>query len=286
MDTGSYYSESINGFTKNPMLAIPSLIGHFIIYVVTYGALFLGIFGLYGSNIFNYNQTSTSALNTPDLGTSLIFIGIMIMVIIIAWIISGIINAATLGMSKKIVLGEKPDLDVALKYGKKYLLKILAVSLIFGILIVISMIPLILGIILIATDSNTTLNLIGFIIGGLITLILFIGVYLFFIFTYQSVVINKKSIIESFKESFKLVKKNFFEVIVVLIINAIIIAAISFVVGLGTGLLGIFPIIGFILGIIINIIVQALVTPYFALILTYLYMDLKDMIPEEAEYSY
>ncbi len=286
MDIGGYYSKSINGFTKNPLLAVPAFVGYLLISVITYGALFLGIFSLYGSDLYNYSQNSTSALNTPDLGASLMFLGVMVIVLIMTWIISGFMNAATIGMSKKIIFGKRPDLGDALKYGKKYLLKILAVSFIFGVLAVITMIPLLLGAILIAVDPNNGLSILGLIIGGLISVILLIGVYLFFIFIYQSVIIGKKSIIGSFKDSYKVVRKNIFEVIVVLIINALIIGAISFVVGLISAFLGIIPIIGMILGIIISIIVNSLIFPYFTLVLNFLYMDLKNMIPEEAEYKY
>ncbi|MGF7118871.1 hypothetical protein [Methanobacterium oryzae] len=286
MDIGDYYSKSINGFTKNPLLAVPAFVGNILIYIITYGAMFLGIFSLYGSNIFDYSQNSTSALNNPDIGTSSMFLGVMIIVLIITWIISSFISSATIGMSKRIVLGERPDLGVALKYGKKYLLIILAVSFIFGILVAITIMPLIIGIILIAVDPSSGLGIVGLIIGGLITLILMMFIFLFFIFIFQSVIVGKKSLIGSFKDSYKTVKKNIFEVIVVLIINALIIGTISIIVALITSFLGIIPIIGLILGIIISIIVNSVIFPYFTLVLNYFYMDLKGVIPEKAEYAY
>ncbi len=284
MDIGSYYSQSINGFTKNPLLAVPALAGNILVNMIIYGALFLGFFGIYGEEIINYNPYSASTMANPDLGTISLFFVVMVVILIIAVIINILINVATVGMSKRIVLGERPDLGIAWKYIKKYTLKIIAVSIIFGILTAITVIPFILGVILLAADPNGTLGIIGLVIGGLISLILLFGVFLFFVFIYQSVIVGKKSITGSFKDSFKLVKKNFFEVLIVLIINALIIGAISFVVGLISAFLGIIPIIGLALGIIIGIIVNSVVTPYFTLVLNYLYMDLKNMIPEGDEY--
>jgi len=281
MDIGSYYSESINGFTKNPLLAVPTLVVYTLIQVITYLALFLGFFGLYGSDLFSLSQNPTSALNTPDLGSLWIFTGIMILVLIVTWVLSSFMYAATIGMSKRIVLGDKPELDVAWKKGKKYLLGILGVSIIMVILSIVAFIPFLVGIILLAIYPDNNLSIVGVIIGGLISAILIIALYLFFIFTYQSVVVHKKSIIGSFKESFKLVKKNFFEVIVVLIINALIIGAISIAVAFISAFFGIIPFVGWIIGAILGIIVNTIILPYFTLVLTYFYMDIKDMIPEK-----
>jgi hypothetical protein len=61
MDIGDYYSKSINGFTKNPLLTVPAVIGYLLINIITYVALYLGMFNLYGINIFDYSQSSTSA---------------------------------------------------------------------------------------------------------------------------------------------------------------------------------------------------------------------------------
>jgi len=286
MDIGDYYSQSIKGFTKNPLLGIQAVILYFIIYAIVNVTVIYGMIDLFGINIMDYTQSTVPMMNTPDLGAIWTFFGIMIIAFVISWIISCIMSVTTIGMSKRIVLGEKPDLGVALKYVKKYLLKLLAVNIIFVIFNFIAVIPLLVGVILITLYSNSALSIIGLVIGGLITLILFILVYLFFIFTFQSVIVCKKSIIGSFKDSFKSVKNNFFEVLVVLIINLLISVAIGFVVGLISAFIGIIPIIGFILSALITVIVSGLMFAYFTLVLNYLYMDIKNMIPEKAEYGY
>lgn len=278
MDLSSYYSESINGFTKNPLLAAPTAVGYVLIYVFTFILTFLWIFGFYGSDILNYsNSTMTS---TPDLGAIWILMGIVALIFIITWIITSFIYAATIGMSKKIVLGEKPELDAALKYGKKYLLKILGVYIVEFILSAAASIPLILGIILLITYPGNSLSILGMMIGGLISVLLFIGIFVFFIFTYQSVVVGKNSIIGSFKESYKLVKKNFFDVLVVLIINALIMGTVIFLTFFINLFIGIIPFIGWIISTIISVIIYSITLPYFTLVLNYFYMDMKDMIPD------
>jgi hypothetical protein len=84
----------------------------------------------------------------------------------------------------------------------------------------------------------------------------------------QSIVIGKKSIIGSIKESIKVFMKNKLQVFLVAIINLAIAIGISFVLGL-------IPFVGSILNALTGIIL----TPYFALVVTYLYMDVKDEIP-------
>lgn len=289
MDIGDYYSKSINGFTKNPLLAVPYAAGNILMAIIGIAIVIL-MFALYGSDIAALSQYSTSTMATPDLSTIYTLMGIFLIIIviigIISWIVTGIINAATIGMSKKIVLGERPDLSDAIHYIKKYLIKILAVSFIFGLLIVFATIPFILGGFLMGFYPNNDLIILGPIVGGLITLILWIGLFLFFIFTFQSVIVGKKSIIGSFKDSYKLVKKNILEVIIVLIINLLIIIAIFVVLTVINLILAIIPIIGPILNLIIQILIYSLVYPFLALVLSHLYMDLKNMIPEKEEYVY
>jgi len=281
MDIGSYYSQSINAFTKNPMLAVPTLIGYILIYAITFIATLFLIFGIFGFNFTDYSQSSTALMSSPDWGVIGLALGISIIILVITWIISSMIYTATIGMAKEIILGQSIELGIAWEYIKKNILKILGIYVLEFLLACVAFIPLILGIAAVIFYSGNYLSVIGVMIGGLITILLIIGILIFFIFTYQSAIINNNSIIGSFKESYKMVKKNFFEIIVVLIINAFVIGAIMVILLFINFFLAIIPFIGGIISAIIGVIIYSIIFPYFTLVLNYLYMDKKDMIPEE-----
>jgi len=282
MDIGSYYSRSIDLFAKNPMLAFPTLIGYILIYAITFIATLFLLFGVYGFNFNDFGQNS-ALMSSPDWGVLWLSLGISIVIMISTWIISSMIYAATIGMSKKIISGKSPDLGNGWKYVKKNLLKILGIYILEFLLTCAACIPLIIGFAAVIYYSGNSLSIIGVLIGGLITVILVIAILVLFIFTYQSAIVGKKSIVGSLKESYKLVRKDFFNIIVVLVINAFVIGTIILLLLFINFFIGIIPFVGWIISAILSIIVYTIVFPYFTLVLTYLYMDIKDMLPEEAD---
>ena len=68
MDIGDYYSRSINGFTKNPLLGIQAVILYFIIYAIINVTMIYGMLDFFGINIMDYTQSTVPMMNTPDLG--------------------------------------------------------------------------------------------------------------------------------------------------------------------------------------------------------------------------
>lgn len=278
MDLGDYYGKSFEGFKKNPNIAAPALVLNVISIVLGFILGIIMFFMLVGNDFLTTGLMSENMTSLPSAGSLfLIFIASVIILVIIA-LIQIFVYASTIGMSKRVIMGDRPELNVALKYGKKYFLKILAVSIIIGILMALMCIPLALGIFL---DYTYNLGFILTAIGGLITAIGIIVIWLLVIFAYQSIVVGKKSIIGSLKESLKLLKKRPFEIVIVLIINAVILVIIGLVVFVLNLFLGIIPILGGFLGAIISLAVNTLTFPYFTMVLTYLYMDVKGVLPEE-----
>jgi hypothetical protein len=278
MDLGDYYNKSFEGFKKNPNIAAPALVLNVLTYALSFVVGIIIFFMLASNDFFTTDQISQNMTNLPSTSFILLLGLIFIALVIILALISILVNASTIGMSKRVIMGDRPELNVALKYGKKYFLKILAVSIIICILMALMCIPLGLGL---ALDYMYNLGFILTAIGGLITAIGIIVIWLLVIFAYQSIVVGKKSIIGSLKESFKIFKKRPFEIVIVLIINAVILLIIGLVVGVINLFLGIIPILGMILGAIISIAVNTLTFPYFTMVLTYLYMDVKGALPEQ-----
>lgn len=281
MDIGDYYYKSFKGFKENPNLAVPSLVLNVLIYIIVFLGAFFSILMLAGSGYFSAGSITPNMLSNITAGSVILFALMIIVFGVIIGLISSFVYAATIGMSKRIIVGERPGLNVGLDYGKKYFLKIFIVSILLGILGLITFIPLILGVIL---DYMYGLGFILSLIGGIITVIGLIVLSLFFIFTYQSIVLGKKSIIGSLKKSMKLFRKNIFEVIIVLIINAVIAIGVGIIISLINTVLGFIPILGIILGIIINIVAYSLMYPYLTLVLTYLYLDTNEELPAQEFY--
>lgn len=278
MDMGDYYSKAFKGFTKNPTLALPTLIGYILIYGISIIVGIASFFILLGPEFFSSGNFDPSAISYANLVYILL---LYVVIVIVSLVVSSYMSAATIGMSRSIINGEMPDLGVAVQNGNKFFLKIILVSIIIGLLLVVFALPVLLGLII---DRAYNLFPVLTIIGGLVSLILWLATPTIFIFANQSIVVSEKSVIGSLKDSVKVLRKNIVDVIVVLIINFVVIACVAVVLTLINIFLSIIPILGGVLGLILNIIIYSIMYPYFTLVLTYLYMDKKDLIYSEQEY--
>lgn len=280
MDLADYYSKSFKGFTKNPKLMLPALAGNILTYIVAIIMVIIFIFGVTGTEFLSTGNMDM--INTIGSAKFITYFSVFMLVyFVIAIIITSYMNTATIGMSRNIINGGRPGLDVAVKDGNHYFLKILAVSIILILISMVFMGVFILGLII---DRAYGLTPMLTLIGGLASLILLLGTILLFIFAYQSIVTGEESVIGALKDSVKVLRKNFVDVIVVLIINLVIIICIMVVLFFIRIFLGVIPVLGSLLGLILGLIVNSIVFPYFTLVLTYLYMDKKDLISPELEY--
>ncbi|OPX57213.1 MAG: hypothetical protein A4E25_02462 [Methanobacterium sp. PtaB.Bin024] len=281
MDIGDYYSRSFNGFTKNPKLALPTLLGYLVIYGISMVIMVIFIFGTLGTDFLTNVTTGNFNPNSVDFANLMqSFIILYGIIAIVSFIVSSYMSAATIGMSKSIINCEMPDLGVGFKNGNKYFLKIIAVSIIIGFILMLS---LIFGIAGFLFDHAYGLFPVLTIIGILLALILWI-ITLLFIFTNQSIVVGEESVFGSLKDSYQLFRENIFDVIVVLVINFILMVCIIAVLTFINMFLSIIPILGSILALILTIIVYSIIFPYFALVLTHLYMDKKELISSDPDY--
>lgn len=281
MDIGDYYSKSINGFTKNPKLAIPTLVGYIGTYIVLIIFVILFIFTLFDWGSLATGQFNVNTLNSMNYANLGIFVILYFVTLAIVFVISCCMNTANIGMSERIVNGETPGLNAGLKSIKKYIFKIMLISILMGLISIVFAIPLILGF---AGDYRYGLFPTLTIIGGLISIVLWIVTCALLIFTYQSIIIGKKSVISSIKDSVKVIRKNLLEVLVVLTINFVILACLYVAMLFISGFLGLIPFVGPIISLILGIIVYSVAFPYFTLVLTYLYMDKKDKITSSNGY--
>lgn len=270
MDIGDYYSRSINDFRENLVVMIPQLVGYVLLILIAFVGTFIFILGL-GPSLFG-GTTNPNDLTSLFTLTNILIMGMAFLIyILISLFISSFVGAATIGMSKTIIETGRTSLDTAMEYGKKYFIRIFLMGIIEFVLIFLLALPLFAGITLLSNNPEASFALM--IIGILILVIG--GIFLGLIFTVvnQSIVVGSKSVIEAIKDSFNVFWDNKLKVFVIALINAVISFAIAFV-------LSFVPYVGSFLTGIINI---ALI-PYFMLVVTYLYMDIKDMLPDNEEY--
>ena len=271
---------SIQWISENPKLALPTLFEQIFIMIITFLAMILLFFSVLGPEFLTTGKISANSTNLTALVVPFIIFSIILM--ISSLIISSYVSAATVGMSKSIVFGEKPDLGLGFRNGNKYFLKIIAVSIIRLILLMVSAIPLISGVFAdYAYGIAPALTLIGV----LVSLVLWVVTMILLIFTSQSIVVCGESVIGSIKDSIRVLRENISDVIIVIVINIIIVFCIVFVFVIINTLLSFIPIVGSLLSIILQVIVACLITPFLTLVLTYVYMDKKGLIHSNIENS-
>ena len=271
MDLGYYYSKSVESFRNNWKITVPSLVAS-ILTILVFIVGFFGIISTLSPNLstlgnitpFTLPQINSNALLTAGL--------ILLIIEILIFVINAIRTAATVGMAKQIIMEGSASLDGAWKSGIKYFPKIFLVSIIKTILTAVIAIPLILGFYLLFNYGllgGISVLLIG-------SIIFFIGYILisliFFVFS-QSIVIGQKSVMGSIKDSYHIFWNNKLTVFLVALINAVISLGIGFL--LGIILTPLVVVAGPIATQFAGLLVSIIIVPYFALVLTYMYMELK-----------
>lgn len=270
MNIDDYYSNSFNSFKDNLNLIIPTFVGILLQYALITILFFLIASSVLGSQFFNNILTGTlTTSNLPEFSFNQILVIIILLIsgFIGLGLIGSFFQSATIGMARVVITQGQSELDVAWGYGRKYFLRIFLVNIIIGLLFVIGGIPLIIGTLL----GSIPLVILGFII----IVIWMIFLFLSFFLISQSIVIGDKPVIDSLKDSLNLFFNNKFTIFLVALINMILSFMISLFIAI---ILGLIPVIGQILG---NVITGMLLTPFFALVMNYLYLDLKNQLPGE-----
>lgn len=275
MDIGYYYSKSVESFRNNWKITVPSIVASILI-------LLLFIVGFFGIMVVLFPNLSTMGNITPFTfpqinSNALITVGLILLVIeVLIFIINAFRTAATVGMAKQIIMDGSASLDIAWKDGIKFFPKIFVVSIIKTILTAIVAIPLILGFYLLF--NNVILSGISvLLIGSIIFLIGYILISLIFFVFNQSIVVGQKSVVGSIKDSYHIFWDNKLTVFLVALINTIISLGIGFLIGIILTPLIIVagPIGSQITSQLAGLLVSIILVPYFALVMTYMYMELK-----------
>ena len=275
MDLGDYYTKSIESYRRNWKIAVPSIIASFLTVLI----LIVGFFEILTTLSLNLNilGTAISPSNFPNITPNAILTAVEIFIIMEAliFVIDVIRTAATVGMAKQIIMEGSSNLDFAWKSGIKYFFRIFVVSIIKFILILVVAIPLFLGIYLLSAHLTWAIPVL--LIGLIIFIIGAILLALIFFIINQSIVVGQKSIIDSIEDSFHVFWDNKLTVFVVALINIIISIAFSILLGFVVVPLSFLagPVAMQVINQVLGLIITVILVPYFALVMTYMYMDLK-----------
>ena len=271
MDIGDYYSKSIESFRRNWKITVPSIVAS-ILTVLLFIVGFFGLMAILSPNLSIMGNFTPSIFSQINLNTLLTAALILLIIEILIYVIDAFRTAATVGMAKQIIMDGSANLDTAWKDGIKFFPKIFVVSIIKTILTAVVAIPLILGLYLIF--NNMILGGISALLIG--SIIFFIGYILisliFFVFN-QSIVVGQKSIVDSIKDSYNIFWNNKLTVFLVALINGVISLGIGFILGIISMPLTL--VAGPFASQIVGLLVSIILVPYFALVMTYMYMELK-----------
>jgi hypothetical protein len=271
VDIGDYYSKSIESFRRNWKITVPSIVAS-ILTVLLFIVGFFGIMAILAPNLSIMGNFTSSIFSQINLNTLLTAGLILLIIEILIYVIDAFRTAATVGMAKQIIMDGSADLDTAWKDGIKFFPKIFVVSIIKTILTAVVAIPLILGLYLIF--NNMILGGISALLIG--SIIFFIGYILisliFFVFN-QSIVVGQKSIVDSIKDSYNIFWNNKLTVFLVALINGVISLGIGFILGIISMPLTL--VAGPFASQIVGLLVSIILVPYFTLVMTYMYMELK-----------
>ena len=271
MDIGNYYSKSIESFRRNWKITVPSIVAS-ILTVLLFIVGFFGVMATLSPNLSIIGNVTPSIFSQINSNTLLTAGLILLIIEILIYIINAFRTAATVGMAKQIIMDGSASLDIAWKDGIKFFPKIFVVSIIKTVLTALVAIPLILSFYMLF--NNMILSGISvFLIGSIIFFIGYILISLIFFVFNQSIVVGQKSVIGSIKDSYNIFWNNKLTVFLVALINAVISLGIGFILGIIS--IPLTVVAGPFTAQIVGLLVSIILVPYFALVMTYMYMELK-----------
>lgn len=281
MDISDYYTRAYESYRENLNIVVPSVLGTVLTFILVVIGVLIVLFGVFGTEFLESLVSSSQNISADFIQSSafaskmLFAVVIFIIIALIAAIIDSFIYASTVGLSKQIIMNGRSDLNYGWENGKKYLLRIFLVRIIISLAYIVLFGVLMLGLLFLRAFASGMLGFSIFILGGIIIFILAILLSLIFMVVHQSIVISEKSVLESIKDSYQLFLENKMQVFLVALINFVISVSVSIVLGL-------IPYVGSFL----NMIVSMLLLPYFVLVLSFLYVDLKGFAVEEPSDAY
>lgn len=236
--------KSFDVFAKNMMIALPLII--FAVVVIILALLVIG--SIFVSLIPSLYSMSSMSSFSASLILPLLLAGLPALIIffILTFLACVLIEGMYISIGKQAALNKKPDLGVAYKEAKSRYLSLLGADIIAGLMALLA--ALILISLFIAARGLGVVHITLAVIGVLLIVILGFTLAALFFMVPAAVIIEGRSALESVKRSIQIGTANFWSIILLILIF----------LGLRIilGLIGIVPILGWVIAIVGSIILD------------------------------
>jgi hypothetical protein len=278
MGMGDIIRDSFKLYKKNLICILPHLIEYILDFslFVAFVIIALATLGLsISAFVEDLDMLMTDLVTSAFFIVAMFIFGFLVMILLLIFF-NACARAAIIGMAKEGIEKEKTSLSTGWvsvkKSGLDIFIYLIFLCLIFISLLFVGFLPLILG--AIGGAEGSMIFALVF-LSIFLTVALFIVVYVILLFVPQQIVLKEAGVIASFKESYRYVRKNIFDVI----IYGVVVIGVSIFIGAIT--LGISLPFHFIHSDMGNIFVQLfqnllsfviglIVAPYFEIVKTYM----------------
>jgi hypothetical protein len=229
MELGRMFSRSLNDLVKNPVLILPRVVEVVLDIIILLVVLIIASFLMMDSIKYLLNQDYFGVIQSVSF-YKIGFIILLVMFFIFAvYFLSSLARAAIIGMSKEVVekgsTSIKTGFETALRYGTDIFLFLVLLGLFSIALFIISLIPIILGVLLEASD---TFIVVGYLSALFLMISIFLIAYVFVFLTPQHIVLKDAGVLKGVNQSISFVRGN----LVYVIIYGIMAIGISIVISL------------------------------------------------------
>jgi len=242
-----------NAYTRNFWTMIAALLLCVVIILIL--VIPMGVaFGVYmiQMGIPNNPAAFSYAMMNPALIAGFVIVSILLTIVIME------LYAGMIGLAKN-SLGRRPSLNVMLRTMKKKFWNILGLNVILAVIILAVFLVTMIPFFALMASAQIVAGAVAFLVGMVVTAL----VGLFFMLSNQALVCSDLTIIDSIKTSFNIVKKNYLDFFVLVLI--FFVAAF---------LIGFMPIAGFLIN-------WFLVLPLLIISMTVFYLNRKKAIEQE-----
>ncbi|MDV0444988.1 hypothetical protein MmiAt1_05400 [Methanimicrococcus sp. At1] len=273
---------------KNPIMALPFIILGLIEFIL------VTLFGVYFTiSFFEKSGIMTSMMENPELyidpdyilnmfgnipsGTITMFFVLGLVILVVVVLATAFLRAGLIGMSKEAILSGKTNFSDMMRYGKKYFLKELGLSvLIYLILFIPSILIGIIGGAAAVYASVASTSIIFMLLMILYFVYLIICAFLFY-FAEYALIYDDFGIIDSLKRSYHIFTENKSAVVIFVLVMLIVYFVVSLLMWLLGIILAFIPMVGILLYGIIELVVSAFILALVAAWSGRKYIDLKIM---------
>ena len=263
INISSMFSDGLEDIKKNPILVIPNLLVSVASTILSFVFMFLII-------LFAALVSSISEIVGIICLIAIVFVLYAVMFLVLSYLQAGLT-----GMSFEAVKNGTTELSSFFSYGNKYVLRVLAVTILIAFIAGIP-IGLVYGLSIFVMAVSTTFGLILMLVSLLFVIIYAIVLSIYFYFVVYAIVIDDTPVIESLRKSVAIFNENKSDVLYFFGYMILIGICVGFVYFVLT-LLSMIPLLGLIFmlfNFIFIVLISVVLFPYVTVVGTRMYLAL------------